>query len=485
MKKLKSRTMQDGFEKDVQKRLQDFNLEPSPQVWNEIDAAISEKKRRRFAIWWWLLPLLLAGGSIIWLYRGNNNRYNPSVAKSQNGKAEEKKNYTLKEKKNETTNEDVNVKKRDDAVNSNRLGEDDDGLDLNTGKIKNETATDAKILNQKNTEKAANQIAESSKVEEEITNKVEPSQIDKKIIQQKNESISTLRKTDSSNELTSPFYKKAPSSSQASLKDSDIKVVQNVSIQNGKRKRGNWLITIGAGITSTKENGGNSLLSNDSEDKSLNPADGPTGGPSTNSPDSSYKIIKPDNGHHFAAGIIYQYPFSKKWIVSSGLQYRFLTNKQQGGKHVDSSFSVSVENYSSLISVTGYYRAGYKHDITNKAHWFEIPLNIAYNINPSAKTKIQLSAGASYARMFAEKWLIPDSRNNRLYYNEQLLHNSIFNWQVGTDITFSPGWTIGLQFQQSISTVASKSVEPSLYWQNLSLHMAFPLQLKNITHSLF
>lgn len=234
------------------------------------------------------------------------------------------------------------------------------------------------------------------------------------------------------------------------------------------------MITVGAGITSTKEHGSSSLLD---PDKSFDRQTGTVNSPGNyaSSSDSTDKIIKPENGFHFTAGIVYQYPLSNKWIISSGLQYRFLTNKQKAGKYVDSL----TANYSSVNSGPQYYQAGYKNNITNKAHWLEIPLNITFNINPAAKRKIQLSGGVSYAWMFADKWLIPDSRNNELYYSKQLLNKSIFNWQTGTDITFSSGWLIGIQYQQSISTVSNKSVDPHLYWQNFSFHTAFPFQIKN------
>jgi hypothetical protein len=256
---------------------------------------------------------------------------------------------------------------------------------------------------------------------------------------------------------------------QFSFKDSASKIVKKTKNETSIRKRGNWLIALGAGVTSTKEHGSSNLLD---PDKSFDQLNGSVSGPGnySSSPDSTYKIIKPDNGFHFTAGILYQYSLSKKWTMSSGLQYRFLTNKQKAGKNIDSSSA----NYSSGNSVSQ-YQAGYKNNIANKAHWLEIPLNIAYTINPAAKTKIKLSGGASYAWMFADKWLIPDSRSNKLYYSKQLLHKNIFNWQAGTAITFPSGWAIGLQYQHSLTTIANKSVEPHLYWQNFSLYTTFPL----------
>src|SRR6266542_3557409 len=290
--------MQDGFEKDIQKRMQDFNLEPSPQVWSEIDAALGEKKRCRFVILWWLLPLMLAGGSIVWLYHSNYKSSAPSIANNQREKAGEKNNSIQK--------------------------------------ANNKTAIDQREVNQNNAEIAnANKVAEPSEIEtDNINDVVQPSEVDKKIIQQKNEGIGIVKeKNDSTkNEFALSLNKKESSAFQFSLKESTIKLALKIKNKNNEKKRGNWLIIVGARITSTKEHGSSNLLLSDSEDKSLDQSNGATGGDSYSLSDSTYKIVKPDIGYHFTAGVLYQYSLSKKWIISSGLQYRFLTNKQQGGK---------------------------------------------------------------------------------------------------------------------------------------------------------
>jgi len=192
--------------------------------------------------------------------------------------------------------------------------------------------------------------------------------------------------------------------------------------------------------------------------------------------DSTYYIVKPANGYHFNAGIMYAYDLSKRWTISGGLQYRYLSNKQKAGSNIDSTFYVSGSfNLQNSIILSQYYRPGYLYNIRNKAHWLEIPLNINYTLNPSAKTKFQLSAGISYAWMFSSTWLIPDATSNKLYYSKELMQKNIFNWQAGTGVVLPSGWQFGLQYQQSISTVASKYLQPKLYWQNISLHTNIPL----------
>ncbi|HEY6978780.1 MAG TPA: hypothetical protein VH396_20925, partial [Chitinophagaceae bacterium] len=122
MNKPKSRIMQDGFEKDIQKRMQDFNLEPSPQVWNEIDTALSEKKRRRFILWWWLLPLMLAGGGVVWFYHAGYKSNIPSVVSNQKEKVEGNENQSIRNKnKNEGIQEEGYAKNQDAIPDSKQV----------------------------------------------------------------------------------------------------------------------------------------------------------------------------------------------------------------------------------------------------------------------------------------------------------------------------------------------------------------------------
>lgn len=60
--------MPDDFENNINHRMQGFRINPDPQIWERVAAALPpEKRRRRFAIWWWLLPVAACLGGGIWL----------------------------------------------------------------------------------------------------------------------------------------------------------------------------------------------------------------------------------------------------------------------------------------------------------------------------------------------------------------------------------------------------------------------------------
>src|SRR5687767_10293687 len=62
------------FEKQVQQKLDELQLRPSPAVWTDVEKQIrKEKKRRRVIVFWWLLPLLLTGAGAIYYYSQVNS----------------------------------------------------------------------------------------------------------------------------------------------------------------------------------------------------------------------------------------------------------------------------------------------------------------------------------------------------------------------------------------------------------------------------
>jgi len=67
--------MQEEFEKTVRERMHTFGIQPSHQVWDEIDAVLNKKKHRRvFVGWWILLGLVVMGGAILLYEKDTVNR---------------------------------------------------------------------------------------------------------------------------------------------------------------------------------------------------------------------------------------------------------------------------------------------------------------------------------------------------------------------------------------------------------------------------
>ena len=64
------------FEAAVNHQMEGFGIEPSAQVWTEVERRIRKDKKRRFAIWYWFLLLFLAGGiltAVLFNQQDNNS----------------------------------------------------------------------------------------------------------------------------------------------------------------------------------------------------------------------------------------------------------------------------------------------------------------------------------------------------------------------------------------------------------------------------
>ena len=94
--------MQNNFN-DTANELKYFNLNPSEQVWIEIESNLDDKKKRRIVAWWWIFPLI--GLSVIPIFIFNANNLGVSDTKkivSNNIKNNEKNVQSLEKQKNIT-----------------------------------------------------------------------------------------------------------------------------------------------------------------------------------------------------------------------------------------------------------------------------------------------------------------------------------------------------------------------------------------------
>ena len=71
------------FENQVQQKMDELRLQPTAQVWEEVERRIREKKRRRIIVFWFLFAgLLLSGGG--WWIISNRHENKMAVASEKN-----------------------------------------------------------------------------------------------------------------------------------------------------------------------------------------------------------------------------------------------------------------------------------------------------------------------------------------------------------------------------------------------------------------
>ncbi|WP_153799556.1 porin family protein [Foetidibacter luteolus] len=476
------------FEKNIQQRMRDFKLTPSPQVWGEIDAALNEKKRRRFALWWWLLPALLVTGAGVWLYN-NAGKPGKKQATAQQKDIQQAvtsqsadTGYHLTGAGNETpaTNETAesgsHVETKADAakpatsakpirkVYRRQQTATGNLLQPATGSQQT-TANNLQLVtgNQQLSASSAGGNKEGAVVAGNTDQAIE-----KSLMQQAVDSSSNDRTSLAENEVVPATTNKTGAATAQATTPKTIKA----------SNKGNFYIQAGGGAFRTVTVTGSSRpLAQSLYDAIYAPSNGNVViAPAPQ--DSAYSIVQPSAGYHMNVTLQYNHVINKRWKLSAGIGYRYLSNTQKTGRIIDSVQGLQYAgsfNSRKNAEVEGYSYAGFSNTSVNRAHWLEVPVMIQYYIKPSAKRKIFIEAGVSYAWMFSSRWLIPDAEINRLYYSNQLLNRNIFSWQAGAGLELANRWKLGLLYQQSISTLADRTIKPGLHWQNLSLQLSAPL----------
>ena len=68
MPAIKTRLMQNEFEKKVQDQLAGFSINPSDEVWLHVEKNILQEKRKKrlIVLWWTAAILFIAGGGLTW-----------------------------------------------------------------------------------------------------------------------------------------------------------------------------------------------------------------------------------------------------------------------------------------------------------------------------------------------------------------------------------------------------------------------------------
>lgn len=442
--------MQGRFEKNIEQQLNNFSLEPSPQIWKDVEAALHPHQKRRGIFWWWmpLLGLLLAGWGWWFYHSTNETKINIESASIQNKNAI-KDNLIADENKKIKNIPSINQTQKNKTDNADTKTA---GNDLNSQSIKSIVSKNNIIQNKK--------IVADEDQQNKMTTTI--TKIDDNSSNKNNENpVNSLRRIVRQNvDSTIPANKKIVASDDK--KDSVITTSssKNNIPKTGKNKNDHWLITIGGGsLQVNKINLFPTTAASYATPGSSNPGSISNAG---------NQIAEASKGLNFFAGIVYQRDLNKSWSFNAGLQYRYLQNKQSVG--LDSALTGGII----------YFAAGNTAIKTNYAHWLELPVAWSYNLNPSAKNKLQLIFGGSFAWAFAEKWLVTDANNfaHPYFYNSSVNRHVFINLSTGIGYNYNNKFRISLLAEQSLSPLHKLSTN-KFYWQQLSLQINKPIQFSS------
>lgn len=455
--------MQGKFEKNIEQRVSSFSLEPSPQIWLDVEAALHSGRNRRVIAWWWLslLGLLLAGGGW-WLLHNpaeTKNSQQPSIVHAKkiidsNVSAGKNKPIltTIEKQENKTKGKPV-IKKIIDA-----------GIAVIP--VQNTTADNKPITQNKN--RVLIEVAEQNKLTASSLPAIHKKELAVDTNNNKETSPGTLQMdiTKTRNSAIT-VNEKLASAEKANDSGINIKPFENTIQKTAEKGKHQWLITIGGGVLQINQlnvfSASQSFYSNYS---------GPSANPG-GAVGNSYQVPAAVNGYNLLAGVTYEHNISKRWNLITGLQYHYLQNKQSTG--VDSLMG----------SGSIYFTIGTNATKTNYSHQLRLPLGLAYSINPSAKNNFRVLMGGSVTWVFAEKWLVTNA-NNTLYpyrYDASLNNRALLMLHAGIGYNRNNHFQISLLAEQGLTPIHKQTAQ-KYYWQQLSLQLSKPLQPSLRKHKL-
>lgn len=489
--------MQDDFEIELSRRMQEFSISPQPEIWQQVEAALPEKKRR-FALWWWLPLVMIGVGLGVWWF-GNHQQEKPATSTAQQEKHIQK-SKPISIKNRDTSNTLINSTTETKATiitpaipdtNTQENATTDNNFNHSTI-IQNKTlASRHKEVKSKSTttQKRSNTfsrktlLAKQVKAKSNVESLAEVDDIIKeKIALQSSTGKAelTIEQVDSTHidsALVVQSNDTATAKKIASIqKDSSEKkevAAQKKTDRKPITKKAIWLADIVMGTSWLK---GTSNL-----DKSVaraydnfynaNPSTGVGSGIGSGS--TPARFTKPSTGFSFGLGVLRRQELSKYISWQLALHYQYLSASQLIGQRSNIPISYAIDS----TSVSA-YRTGSSQAYRNVVHQLQLSPSIVYSINPTAHLPVSISAGVSIAYNFSSNLLLHDYGNSIYLRSRSAMAKMQYGTYLGIDFLLHKRIPVGLIYQYSFSNVAGADLGSDYRWRQLQLHIAIPFSKK-------
>lgn len=433
------------FEKKVQDKMEAFRLQPSSQVWYEVEYRIREKKRRRVIIFLLLVPgLLLLGGGGWWLKKRPAEKL--TAVKTVNAKTNNTTNTEIKNKATTAliTNPNENIPATSTVTTKKE-----------PWKTAQPAVAEMKTIKQlisisKGNEKKSSWQDETKRTysTNSIAGKVKSKQKTRNEKDNSNTIITTPEVPVSV--ATEPVLIKSPVDNPVAAGSSNEKTaiakpetvqkmdtvisvtaVAELSQKQKKPGKKKWEAGFTVSIGPDRLTDGNIAPFGE---KALADAYSNSGGVAS-SPQVSFADSIPLKGMAWQAGVYAKRKLGKKTAVSAGLNFSYYSVKQRVGIFTDSVRMISNE----LNSVTtgGYYQAGGLTNYKNKYYFFQIPLLFHWQINKGRKLPpFEWENGLAFSFLAGSDAVVYD-KYAHLFYKDKRVFNS-FNlvYQSGFSVRF-------------------------------------------------
>jgi hypothetical protein len=491
MRKQNTSGMQENeFEKQLKKKMEEFQLPPSDSVWEKISRSIHNNQRRKKPFIFLLIIGLLTAGYFV---------YHASEKHPQSN------NYTNSKTDNLKQNNDSIFSKDSGKLSVQRSFDKKDTSDVYVNAKGNVLKNDIKVYNKENNPAIAliNNIAHTKsispiknslqKVQDNNSNKVE--QINAPSIKQNN--ITVLNNP--------PVYEDSSFISQSiTIKDSAAQIPQNNITGTVSSNKDSIIIKESNDDSSLKKATKNSLVnmyktpnwqwginafygrSNIvegliSSDKSLpqylsNPG-----------PGGFYDTIF-HNKHPYTSsaaygfGALIQKKVAKHSFIIAGINYTHLSVKSDIGKTIDTAITISSFNGTANYFINRYAQPGPIKKYISNYNFIELPVYFQQEILHARNFSFSYNAGISLRQLISSNALLYNQYNNVYFSKNDLLRKTQFQFMTGLNFKFNSGKNssvyIGPQLTYSLSDLIKNSSNNNFHFINYGLHAGLLLHKK-------
>jgi cytoskeletal protein RodZ len=447
------------FEKQVQQKMDELQIQPSDAVWEKIESQIGKKKGRRWGliILFLFVGLILSGGYWLWQTRQQTFSQQNNSEKVNSKKVDYEKSISdISTKGNETIQSKGNSVTKPPQQRNNETADVVEKSDDNKNNTQHyKFLTDSKTNPEINL-KGKKPIAFSKKKEmlAEITSEKEteiiPSQILKMQSANENtnkESGDSIQEEINSDSLSNPVATNVATKDNGTSKQKPAHAEAEKQLNKTKWKFG---ILFSGGISGAGNNflGLNNSIPNDFSNSVA---------PGQTNPGPTLQILPSliKSRFGFVAGVLAEKSISQKTKFTLGINFKSFNTSV---KLYDSAGTYTAARYSLSSGVNNYT------SYVNHFNFIEVPVSIKIQIGKGKNIPLVWQGGFAVAELISSNALQINPYAGYYYYHD----NSIFN---KTQIGFNTGFFASLFSKQKTSVLigpyfyydASKIADEGLY----------------------
>lgn len=485
------------FEKQVQQRLEELQLRPSPAVWTEVEKQIrKDKKRRRILLFWWLLPVLLTGGAISYYYFNDKGETTNIIATENNtdqpkqdqsstttGNTEQKEQNAPSTDSPDPAQDQYPAVKEDQPVStpSNKSV---------TGQYQFHVSTSGPKLHKRPSS------ADGQKLELVNVNEPPPTAPiagDNKDQKTKDQVPQADPVSPQKREIVVVAEKEPPVTSEDSAGKAQTGVITNNIVREEntlkpndtdpiklKRRKWQWGIALMPGLSNTRQG---KLFSAEKDLIYATPNYvGSSPGTSFSAGPVAPPVLVSSPATRMSGGleIFASKQIRKNLEFRAGLQYQFLRTSIRVGDRVEAQRQVN-NDMSAGVLINSYYRAPDnstgEHEYTNRYHLAGVTTSLSWKLINSKHFSLSWDNGIAVSQLIKTNALLFDGTLRSYYNDSRAFRKTQFSLSTGFSIPLMNRKTFTLSLSPSVSygftPVLKSGSEMNSHFVNYGLGLRF------------